>query len=118
MGDLTALSTGDLPSDVYYFARLTPTDHSGVVWAVATISLTYALICSGVRFTLRRGMYGFDDAALLISTLACVVQHAFIFAALKYGLGNSEYDPGHPHKETLSDVSSAVDLSFMEHELY
>ncbi|KAI4721641.1 hypothetical protein E4T48_02179 [Aureobasidium sp. EXF-10727] len=106
MGNDTALSTDDLPSDVYYFAQLTPTNHGGVVWVVCIISLTYALLCSGVRFVLRRGMYGFDDAALLVSTLACIVQHTFVIIALGNGLGHSSLVAQPKHEETLTNPQS------------
>ncbi|KAI5198437.1 hypothetical protein E4T39_06755 [Aureobasidium subglaciale] len=105
MGDDTALSKDVLPPDVYYFAELTPTNHAGVVWVVCILSLTYGLLCSGVRFTLRRGMYSFDDAALLVSTLASVVQHSFVFLALENGLGNSSSIIQQKHQEILTEVS-------------
>jgi hypothetical protein len=89
MGNLTALTTDNLPPDVHYFSQLTATNHAGIVWVVCIISLTYALLCSSVRFILRRGMYSFDDAAILVSTLACIVQHTFVFIALEHGLGRS-----------------------------
>ena len=101
----------DLPPDVYYFAQLTHTNHSGVVWVAALVSLIYSLMSSGVRFTLRRGMYGFDDAALLLSTLACVVQHSFVFVALSYGLGQTGYML-EPSKTVLSNVSEMSSLPF------
>jgi hypothetical protein len=107
MGNLTALSTDNLPPDVHFFAQLTATDHAGVVWVVCIISLTYALLCSSVRFTLRRGMYGFDDAALLVSTLACIVQHAFVYHALENGLGRSSHTINPKHREVLTNVSNA-----------
>ncbi|KAK6000979.1 hypothetical protein QM012_003062 [Aureobasidium pullulans] len=91
MSDHSVLSRDSLPPDVYYFAQLTPTNHSGIVYVVCIVSLTYALLCSSIRFVLRRGMYSFDDAALLVSTLACVVQHTFVFVALHNGMGNSSY---------------------------
>jgi hypothetical protein len=107
MGNLTALSTDNLPLDVHYFAQLTAKDHSGIVWVVCIISLTYALLCSSVRFILRRGIYSFDDAAILVSTLACIVQHTFVFVALGHGLGraSSTIDPS--DRETLTDVSKS-----------
>ena len=107
MGNLTALSTDNLPPDVHFFSQLTATDHAGVVWVVCIISLTYALLCSSVRFTLRRGMYGFDDAALLVSTLACIVQHAFVYHALENGLGRSSHTINPKHREVLTNVSNA-----------
>ncbi|CAD0110989.1 unnamed protein product, partial [Aureobasidium uvarum] len=105
MGNDTALSTNNLPSDVYYFSQLTPTNHGGVVWVVCIISLTYALLCTGVRFVLRRGMYGFDDAALLVSTLACIIQHTFVIIALGNGLGHSSKVVQPKHAETLTNSS-------------
>jgi len=110
MGNLTALSTDDLPPDVHFFAQLTVTDHSGVVWVVCIMSLTYALLCSSVRFILRRGMYSFDDAALLVSTLACIVQHTFVFIALRNGLGLSSSINDPKHREALANVSNAKSI--------
>ncbi|KAI5273626.1 hypothetical protein E4T47_03133 [Aureobasidium subglaciale] len=111
MGNHTALSKDVLPPDVYYFAELTPTNHAGVVWVVCILSLTYGLLCSGVRFTLRRGMYSFDDAALLVSTLASVVQHSFVFLALENGLGDSSSIIQHKHQETLTEVRFPAGVS-------
>jgi hypothetical protein len=107
MGNLTALSTDNLPPDVHYFAQLTTTNHAGIIWVVCIISLTYALLCSSVRFVLRRGMYSFDDAAILVSTLACIVQHTFVFIALENGLGLSSSAIEPKHRETLTKVSNA-----------
>ena len=107
MGNLTALSTDNLPPDVHFFAQLTATNHAGIVWVVCIISLTYALLCSSVRFILRRGMYSFDDAALLVSTLACIVQHTFVFIALGNGLGHSSHSISEGHREALTNVSNS-----------
>ncbi|KAI4835367.1 hypothetical protein E4T44_08618 [Aureobasidium sp. EXF-8845] len=105
MGNFTVLSTDNLSQDVYYFAQLTPTNHSGIVWVVCIISLSYALLCSSVRFILRRGMYSFDDAAILVSTLACIVQHTFVFIALGHGLGHASSTIDPKDRETLTDSS-------------
>lgn len=110
MGSITALSTADLPSDVYFLAQLTPTNHGGVVWVICVLSLTYALLCSGIRYTLRRGMYGFDDAALLVSTIACIVQHAFVFLALENGLGVSVSGIAQKHHDVVAKVSRLLDV--------
>lgn len=99
MGNFTAVSTQNIPEDVYYFAQLTTTNLSGVVWVVAIISLTYTVLCSCVRFYLRRGIYGLDDGALLVAMLACIVQHIFIFIALRHGLGDSKYELIHGHED-------------------
>ncbi|KAI5246763.1 hypothetical protein E4T42_06212 [Aureobasidium subglaciale] len=118
MGNHTALPKDVLPPDVYYFAELTPTNHAGVVWVVCILSLTYGLLCSGVRFTLRRGMYGFDDAAILVSTLASVVQHSFVFLALENGLGDSSSTIQHKHQETLTESTyTRLVLFFVVHYL-
>jgi hypothetical protein len=107
MGNLTALATDNLSPDVHYFAQLTTTNHAGIIWVVCIISLTYALLCSSVRFILRRGMYSFDDAAILVSSLACIGQHAFLFTALGNGLGLSSGLINPKHRETLTNVSNA-----------
>jgi hypothetical protein len=105
MSNHSVLSRDALPPDVYYFSQLTPTDHAGVVYVVCIVSLTYAILCSSVRFVLRRGMYSFDDAALLVSTLACIVQHTFVFVALHNFLGNSSSVLRPLHQEILNNVS-------------
>ncbi|THW06950.1 hypothetical protein D6D26_01235, partial [Aureobasidium pullulans] len=118
MGSITALSTADLPSDVYYLAQLTPTNHGGVVWVICVLSLTYALLCSGIRYTLRRGMYGFDDAALLVSTIACIVQHAFVFLALENGLGVSVSGIAQKHHDVVAKSTyTRLVLFFVVHYL-
>ncbi|KAL2025964.1 hypothetical protein VTO58DRAFT_103148 [Aureobasidium pullulans] len=118
MGSITALSTADLPSDVYYLAQLTPTNHGGVVWVICVLSLTYALLCSGIRYTLRRGMYGFDDAALLVSTIACIVQHAFVFLALENGLGVSVFGIAQKHHDVVAKSTyTRLVLFFVVHYL-
>jgi hypothetical protein len=104
MSGLPALPTDNFSPDVYFLSQLTPTNHAGVVWVVASISLIYALLASGVRFTLRYRMYGFDDSALLVSTLACVVQHAFIFIALINGLGNPALGSRPERRDALANV--------------
>jgi hypothetical protein len=108
MGNLTALTTDNLPPDVHYFSQLTATNHAGIVWVVCIISLTYALLCSSVRFILRRGMYSFDDAAILVSTLACIVQHTFVFIALEHGLGRSSSTIDPKDRELLTNVSQII----------
>ncbi|KAG9564657.1 hypothetical protein KCU71_g3613, partial [Aureobasidium melanogenum] len=105
MSNHSVLSRDALPPDVYYFSQLTPTDHAGVVYVVCIVSLTYAILCSSVRFVLRRGMYSFDDAALLVSTLACIVQHTFVFVALHNSLGNSSSILRPLHQEILNNSS-------------
>lgn len=107
MSNHSVLSRDALPPDVYYYAQLTPANHAGVIYVVCIVSLTYALLCSSVRFVLRHGMYSFDDAALLVSTLACVVQHTFVFVALHNGLGNSSSILRPVHQEILNNVSNA-----------
>jgi hypothetical protein len=106
MGNFTVRSTDNLSPDIHYFAQLTPTNHAGVVWVVCIISLSYALLCSSVRFILRRGMYSFDDAAILVSTLACIVQHTFVFIALGHGLGHASSTIDPKDREQLTDVSN------------
>ncbi|KAH0340825.1 hypothetical protein KCU81_g6669, partial [Aureobasidium melanogenum] len=105
MSKYSVLSRDALPPDVYYFSQLTSTDHAGIVYVVCIVSLTYAILCSSVRFVLRRGMYSFDDAALLVSTLACVVQHTFVFVALHNCLGNSSSILRPQHQEILNNSS-------------
>ncbi|KAH0354025.1 hypothetical protein KCU83_g2814, partial [Aureobasidium melanogenum] len=105
MSNYSVLSGDALPPDVYYFSQLTSADHAGIVYVVCIVSLTYALLCSSVRFILRHGMYSFDDAALLVSTLACIVQHTFVFVALHNGLGNSSYILRPSHQEILNNSS-------------
>ncbi|KAH0365854.1 hypothetical protein KCU65_g5849, partial [Aureobasidium melanogenum] len=105
MSNHSVLSRDALPPDVYYFSQLTSTDHAGIVYVVCIVSLTYAILCSSVRFVLRRGMYSFDDAALLVSTLACIVQHTFVFVALHNCLGNSSSILRPSHQEILNNSS-------------
>ncbi|KAG9654865.1 hypothetical protein KCU64_g6926, partial [Aureobasidium melanogenum] len=105
MSNHSVLSRDGLPPDVYYFSQLTSTDHAGIIYVVCIVSLTYAILCSSVRFVLRRGMYSFDDAALLVSTLACIVQHTFVFVALHNCLGNSSSILRPLHQEILNNSS-------------
>lgn len=60
-------STADLagyPPTVWYFSKITDTDHAGYVWILALLTLLYPLGSCFVRFNVRYGLYMNDDWVL------------------------------------------------------
>ncbi|GIZ45464.1 hypothetical protein CKM354_000862900 [Cercospora kikuchii] len=72
-----------------YFVRITDNDHSGWLWIITVMSLIYVLVAFVVRFILTIARYGYDDWALLASTVLALGQYIAVLFGLGHGLGKS-----------------------------
>ncbi|GAB7346828.1 hypothetical protein MBLNU459_g1920t1 [Dothideomycetes sp. NU459] len=99
--------------DTYYFAKLTETDHAGVLWVITILSLTYILVSCSFRLWTRYGMYGPDDWTLLACVMMGVFQHIAVFFALHYGLGKASTLLQEGQIEKLSHSLYAATMLFV-----
>ncbi|CAD0082702.1 unnamed protein product [Aureobasidium vineae] len=77
--NLTTVNGAPLPPGIYYFSRITDTDHAGYVWIVALLSLIYPFGTLVVRFNVRWGLYGSDDWVLLVATIQAIYAAEVLF---------------------------------------
>ncbi|KAF3000064.1 hypothetical protein E8E13_001092 [Curvularia kusanoi] len=73
------------------WARITADDHSGTLYIVTFLGLTYTGITFLTRLLIKWHMLGLDDLAMLLAEIANVTQVALLLASLSAGLAKS-YD--------------------------
>ncbi|CAI9634084.1 unnamed protein product [Alternaria burnsii] len=75
--------------DGYRWARITPDDHSGILYIVTFLAFTYTSLTFFTRIFIRWRMLGLDDAAMLIAQITNVIQFSLLLASLSAGLARS-----------------------------
>ncbi|KZM24452.1 hypothetical protein ST47_g4406 [Ascochyta rabiei] len=71
------------------WARVTPNDHSGILYIVTFVGFTYTSLTFLTRILIKWQVLGLDDAAMLVAQIASVVQFSLLLASLSSGLARS-----------------------------
>ncbi|KAF1850648.1 uncharacterized protein K460DRAFT_391103 [Cucurbitaria berberidis CBS 394.84] len=71
------------------WAIVTPDDRSGVLYIVAFLAFTYSSLTFLARCFIKWHVLGFDDAAMALAQVACLVQFSLLLVSLSAGLGKT-----------------------------
>ena len=61
--------SGSLPPEGPRFAQITPTDHSGYVWATSPLCLVYSVLALTVRGHIKWNLLTADDTLVALATV-------------------------------------------------
>ncbi|KAF2171697.1 hypothetical protein M409DRAFT_63311 [Zasmidium cellare ATCC 36951] len=84
---MAEIDTSNWTPGTRYFTQITDENHSGWLYIITLLSFIYVVIAFVIRFIVKYGMYGYDDWALLVSTVLAVGQYIAVLAGLSKGLG-------------------------------
>ncbi|KAJ4986526.1 hypothetical protein SVAN01_07962 [Stagonosporopsis vannaccii] len=71
------------------WARITPDDHSGMLYTVTFIGFTYSSLSFLARLLIKWHLLGLDDLAMLLAQVASIVQFALLLVSLSAGLART-----------------------------
>ncbi|KAK3071924.1 hypothetical protein LTR53_007770 [Teratosphaeriaceae sp. CCFEE 6253] len=100
-------------SQTYTFSPVTATDHAGLVWVAAILSLMFSVLTLATRFQIKARTLGLDDWTLAAGTLVAVGQYIAIYVGLSDGVGTSTALLRQEHAQKLGRTLMATQILFL-----
>jgi hypothetical protein len=73
------------------YSAITSTDHAGILWILALLSLIFSVLSLATRIYIKLHKWWLDDTACVVATTFGIASFAAVATGLTHGLGKASF---------------------------